>query len=168
MKKIGLLVVLVLITSVSNAERETGTQMPGEVISLSAETRDLLRREMNEIKLGMESLVSAIAAGDWQTIKATGRRIKHTYIFKKQLTQQQKQELHNILPPGFKELDKRFHYYAGMLAHVAEERDRELVNYYFYKMNESCGSCHSKYAAERFPGFQLTNKHEHMSGKHQH
>jgi hypothetical protein len=57
-------------------------------------------------------------------------------------------------------LDQRFHYYAGMLSHVAREGDMELANFFVYKMRESCSTCHANYAGARFPGFKRPNKHE--------
>lgn len=143
---------------------QAGDPEPENGLNLSTGVKDLLKQEMNEVRKGMESLVFSIASGDWEKITETGKNIKHSYIMKSKLTESQKHELHEALPMQFKEIDKKFHYYAGMLSHVAKERDIELVNYYFYKMNESCTSCHSKFVTNRFEGFKQGNKHE----KHNH
>ena len=135
---------------------------PGEpqTIELSPQLRQLLQQEMQQIRSGMETLVFAMAAADWQKIEATAADIQSGYIMKQALSAEQRHELHRALPSGFIALDQRFHYYAGMLSHVARERDMELANFFVYKMQESCSNCHAKYASARFPGFNLPNKHE--------
>jgi len=113
-------------------------------LNLSKEVHEMLTLEMKEIRKGMETMVYAVASGDWELIAKTAKSIKHGFILKQQLTEQQRHELHEKLPHGFREKDHKFHYYAGMLSHVAEEKDIELVHYFIYKMNEACTACHSK------------------------
>ena len=60
------------------------------------------------------------------------------------------------LPKGFLELDGKFHNQAGMLSHAADMENTELANFYTYKMQESCISCHSTYAQSKFPLFSKT------------
>lgn len=161
MKKYISLFLVLIMSSMSYAAEHEGTKHKMEnALGLSEAISDLLKQEMNEIKKGMESLILSIASGDWQKITETGKNIKHSYIMKNKLTKVQRHELHKTLPKQFKEIDKKFHYYAGMLSHVAAERDAELVNFYFYKMNESCVACHSKFVKNRFEGFKSGNKHE--------
>lgn len=131
-----------------------------KTLNLSSQLLTLLNQEMQQIKVGMESLVYANVSGDWKTISKVGHNIKHSYIMAQKLTKHQRHELHQSLPQGFKTLDKKLHYYAGMLSHVAKEHDGELVNYYIYKMNETCTACHAQYATHKFPGFLKNNKHQ--------
>jgi hypothetical protein len=133
-------------------------------LNLSPELRALLINEMQHVKQGMESLVLAVVSANWQVIEAVGHKIKSSYIMEAKLTKQQKHELHEKLPGHFKELDGKFHYYSGMLSHAAKEKDMELVNFYIYKMNETCVACHSRFVADRFAGFKLKNQHQ----MHQH
>lgn len=128
-------------------------------LGLSKELSTALNQEMQQIKGGMESLVFATVSGNWGQIAAVGQKIKHSYILKQKLTGKQRHELHDKLPPEFKRLDQKLHQYAGMLAHVAHERDIELVNYYIYKMNETCTACHSRFVTDKFAGFKQANKH---------
>lgn len=155
MKPLFMLVLLLLFSVTSLAGEHVKN-----TINLSPGLKALLVEEMQEVKKGMESLVTSIASGDWQAIEETGHHIKHSYILKKRLTDEQKQELMKALPEGFKFLDKKFHYYAGMLSHVAKERDIELVQYYRSKMSETCTACHARFASARFTGFTQKNKHE--------
>ena len=51
--------------------------------------------------------------------------------------------------------NEQFHYYAGMLAHVAENNKAELIGFYISKMSETCVACHSLYATRKFPSFKV-------------
>lgn len=160
MKKYIFILVLVFSSVVLAGKHNNMDHKSENGLGLSDSVKDLLNREMNEIRKGMESLVFYVASGNWQKIAETGDNIKHSYIMKDKLTESQRHELHEKLPKQFREIDKKFHYYAGMLSHVAKERDIELVNYYIYKMNEACSSCHSRFAKDRFEGFKQDNRHE--------
>ena len=121
-------------------------------IRLSPSLLALLNQEMGLIQQGIMDMVPAIAAGEWEKVSALGKKIKESFILKQKLTDEQKEELHRMLPQQFIEMDMDFHKSAGMLAHAAEMKNADVVNFYFYKMNAACVSCHGKYAAERFPG----------------
>ncbi len=130
-------------------------------LQLSPDLLALLNQEMGLIQQGMMDMVPAIAAGDWDTASTLGRKIKASFILKQKLTGAQKDELHRVLPPQFIEMDMDFHKSAGMLAHAAEMKNADVVNFYFYKMNAACVSCHGKYATERFPGLTNGGEEEH-------
>jgi len=121
------------------------------VEALSHDLRNLLSQEMLALQDGMMSIIPAYISGDWNEIETTAEKIKSSYILKKKLTESQVKELHSVLPHEFIEKDQRFHYLAGMLEHAAKNRKSELINFYFSEMNESCVSCHTKFAAYRFP-----------------
>ena len=112
----------------------------------------LLNQEMGLIQQGIMDMVPAIAAGEWDKVSNLGLKIKESFILKQKLTEAQKEELHRVLPQQFIEMDMDFHKSAGMLAHAAEMKNADVVNFYFYKLNTACVSCHGKFAAERFPG----------------
>ncbi|MDQ7090110.1 MAG: hypothetical protein Q9M50_05625 [Methylococcales bacterium] len=77
---------------------------------------------------------------------------------KQKLTPEQMQALHKSLPAAFIHLDHNFHRSAGMLAHVAEEKKMELVNFYVYKLTEACVQCHTHYAQQKFPALSQVSK----------
>jgi len=136
------------------------------VEALSPDLLDLLSREMQAIETGMMSIIPAYASGNWKEIETTAKEIKSSYILKQSLTESQAKELHSLLPPAFIEKDQRFHYLAGMLEHAAKNNKAELINYYFSEMNESCVSCHSKFATHRFPSLAASkNKSKHMDSE---
>ena len=128
---------------------------------LSPELLVLLNQEMGLIQEGMMDMLPAIAAGEWDKVSAIGLKIKESFILKQKLTEAQKEELHRVLPQQFIEMDMDFHKSAGMIAHAAEMKNADVVNFYFYKMHAACVSCHGKYATERFPGLAKGSDEEH-------
>lgn len=128
---------------------------------LSPDLRDLISQEMQELQIGMQSIIPKYFSGHWPEIENTARKMKNSYILKQSLTEKQVKELHSKLSQAFIEEDQQFHYLAGMLEHAAKSGKPELVNFYFSKMNESCLSCHSKFATHRFPALELKNTGEH-------
>lgn len=147
---------LVLATEESHHERSNLEQ----AVHLSPDLKKLLNQEMAAIQKGMMELVPAIAAGNWEGIETIGKNIKASFIMKQKLTKAQKEELHRILPPNFIEMDQSFHKSAGMLAHAAEQKNADVVNFYFFKLNEACVACHSKFATDRFPELDKTIEKE--------
>ncbi len=123
-------------------------------LGLSPGTRDLLLAEMRELEKGVQTLVPAIARGDWQTIADTGNRIQASYIMAQSLTEAQRHELEHELPAHFTVLDARFHREAERLVRAAEERDADLAALHFYRLLDGCVSCHTNFAVDRFPGLK--------------
>lgn len=130
---------------------------------LSENLRLLLQKEMQAVELGMKDIISANVIGDTHAIAAIAMKIKESFILKQRLTQQQKHELHTKLPQDFIRQDQTFHYMAGMLAHAAEMKKPELINFYYAELFEACSSCHKEHAQHRFPRFSVGEaiKHEH-------
>ena len=129
-------------------------------VELSPALVTLLNQEMALIQKGMMDLIPVIAAGEWEDAASIGKQIKASFILKQKLTASQKEELHRVLPELFVEMDQDFHKSAGMLAHAAEMKNADVVSFYFYKMNAACVTCHSKFAAARFPGLAPGKGHE--------
>lgn len=134
-------------------------------LNIPADIKPLLTKEMLAVEKGMQELLSSIARGDWEKTAAIGKQIQASYIMKQSLTAEQMQQLHHSFPEEFIRLDRAFHGYAGMLAHAAKAKNKDIINFYFYKMNESCNQCHSRYAKERFPAF-VDPKEKHSHHKH--
>jgi hypothetical protein len=133
-------------------------------IHLSADLHNLLGQEMVAIENGMQELIPVIASGDWERVTSIAQGISDSFIMKQQLTAAQKEELHRKLPALFVEMDQDFHKSAAMMAHAASMKNADVVNFYFFKLNNACVACHGKYAGERFPGLVKSNdtdKHKH-------
>lgn len=166
MKTLTLVCSALLVTKISAAEPKVHQHHKAPTsasLALTETASKLLREEMSHVQAAMQSLVPAIAQADWQQIETLGNQIKNTFIFKQKMSAHELHLLHESLPSGFKELDHKFHYYAGMMAKVAGKGDMELTQFYFNSMLESCTSCHSKYAAHRFPGHLKPNQHQEKS-----
>lgn len=143
-----------------HSQHEAATETP-LAFTLSDSTRQLLVEEMRALLNGMQEIIPALVAGEWQKIKSTGEQMHDSYIMKKSLTQSQLHELHEKLPATFRHLDHNFHHSAGQMAEAASRQDYELVSFYYYKMTEACVQCHSQYASSKFPEFVRTVEHEH-------
>jgi len=143
---------LMLVSACSVAENKHVDQQE-QGLTIAADIKALLKQEMIAVEKGMQELVTSISRGKWHKTAAIAKKIQASYILKQSLTKEQMQHLHHSLPEQFIKLDFSFHQYAGMLAHAAEVKNSDVVNFYFYKMNESCMQCHSSYAQERFSGF---------------
>ena len=128
--------------------------------SLSPELRTLLSKEMQALEEGMKSILPAYISGDFVEVANIANKMKNSYILKKSLTQAQKHELMTKLPKSFLRSDQKFHEYAGMLNHVAEKENLELIGFYYSKLSESCVSCHSEHASHRFPGLKAKSSKE--------
>ena len=126
------------------------------VEALPSDLRALLRQEMRAIETAMKDMVSFIAAGNYKQTEQLASQIENSFILKQNLTQAQMHQLHTLLPEDFLQQDLQFHYYAGMLQHVAANKKPELVAFYYGQLLESCGSCHQAHAQHQFPLYQKT------------
>ncbi len=134
-------------------------------VHLSPEIKQILTKEMLAIEAAMQQLVGTMAKGEWDKTASIGKQIQASFLLKKTLSKEQKQQLHKELPAQFIKLDQNFHHYAGMLAHAAEVKNMDVMSFYFYKMHESCLGCHAQFATERFPALQDSAATDH-AGQH--
>lgn len=158
---IGIILIATLISTMSYGEDKHNHKENQNVLgveALSNDLRDLLAQEMQALQNGMMAIIPAYTSGNWGEIEIIARNMKNSYILKKSLTEKQKNELHSLLSPVFIEKDQSFHYLAGMLEHFAKNKNIELTNFYFSKMNGSCINCHSEFATHKFPKLLLTEK----------
>jgi hypothetical protein len=140
--------------------------------NLSPDLRALLQKEMKALQSGMISVVPAYISGNLTEVEEIATGMKNSFILKQAITKEQMQELHTSLPAAFVKMDMEFHYFAGMLAHAANRKKLELVNFYLSKLTESCVGCHSEYATHKFPGFSSPGHakmgdHHEQHGDHQ-
>ena len=134
-----------------------------KTINLSPETLVLLQAEMRELAVASQAMVISYVSGDWKSIQRISEQIRNSYVMEQNLTDAQKQELADKLPEGFKRLDVDFHSRADRLESAAAQKNSELVAFHYYRLLESCATCHAEYAASRFPGFSSseTEIHQH-------
>lgn len=108
---------------------------------------------MQQISDAMGPLTTAIATGDHDMAQHLGIAIRDSFILKKSLTPQDKQDLLGAVPAEFVEIDREFHRLANKLAGAAAKKDSELQEVYLSKMVASCIACHRQFAQDVFPGF---------------
>jgi len=144
---ISVVFTIILLPSLAYAETEASTS----VEALPPNLRTLLTKEMRLLQEGMQSIIPAYVAGNWNEIEQTAGKMANSYIMKQSLTGEQKRELQTLLPRSFILLDQQFHYLSGMLKHAAENKKTELVGFYYSKLVETCVSCHTQHATHRFP-----------------
>jgi hypothetical protein len=130
-------------------------------LQLSPDLVELLRAEMREILIGVQSLPVGIATADWKSVADTSAIITGSYILEQKLTPAQKTELNISLPEHFKRLDAQFHLEAKKLEAAALNHDAQLATFHYYRLIETCTACHTNYAPSRFPGFSALKKHSH-------
>jgi hypothetical protein len=144
----------------ADGRQQEDARTPGTFLEqLSPGLRQLLAEEMVALQDGMQSLLPHIISGQWEEIAGRAGKIRDSHILQQKLTQSQADELHRVLPSAFRETDQEFHHFADMLAHAADNRNRELVTFYYYRMTDACLSCHGKFATHRFPQLKPGGRH---------
>lgn len=130
-------------------------------LHLSPVLMELLRAEMRALLTGMQSLATGIATADWKSVTENSARIRASYILDQKLTLAQREELDTSLPEHFKRLDSDFHLEAKKLEAAAATRDSQLAAFHYYRLMETCTTCHALYAVSRFPGFKSSTGDAH-------
>ncbi len=155
--------VLVLAIAIAPMTSLAGDEEAKPIFELSPQLNALLRAEMAELSVGIQSIALSLAKADWKSIEDTSEKMRGSYIMKKSLTQSQAMELKQTLPHKFKQLDATFHARAKKLGQAAGSKDSELVAFHYSRLVEACANCHSAFATNRFPGFSPDPQelHEH-------
>ena len=145
------LVPMVLICTSASAQEKQPAQHD---LHLSPQLAELLRAEMRALLTGIQAIASGIASADWKTVADNSAQIRTSYILDQKLTPALREELDDSLPEHFKRLDSNFHLEAGKLEAAATSYDSQLATFHYYRLLESCTTCHALYASSRFPGFR--------------
>ena len=132
-------------------------------LQLSQDLRTLLQSEMREIAGASQAVVMSFVMGDWQSIQRISEQIRASYVMERNISDSQKQELEDKLPDHFKRLDSEFHARAERLGIAAAAEDPEIIAFHYYRMLETCATCHAAFAKSRFPGFssEAPKVHQH-------
>lgn len=113
--------------------------------------QQLFAEEMRLLLDASQKIIAAMIAGDDAGVAHQAQAIHDSFILDKKLTAQDRKDLESAVPAAFLELDAGFHRMAAKLAQAARNKDRDLENFYFSRMLESCQSCHRQYATDKFP-----------------
>lgn len=120
---------------------------------LTPRLQKLFAQEMAAVLRASEQIVAALAAGDHAAVAKNAQEIHDSFILDKNLTAQDRRDLDAAVPPAFLELDGAFHQMAAKLVEAARHQDLDLQTHYFSRMLETCQTCHSRYATDKFPAF---------------
>jgi hypothetical protein len=160
-KQIFIAVIGTLSIGLTTAHAQEPPVLP-EDLHLSQDLRALLQAEMREITVASQAVVLSLASGDWKSIENIGEKIRASYVMEQNLSAAQRQELEDQLPDHFKRLDMEFHARAKKLGLAAAAHDPEIVVFQYYRLLESCTTCHTAYAKARFPGFSSIDPEVHQ------
>ena len=149
--------VLFALTAVSATAGNEGPVGP----RLTPKLKELIVQEMQLVLQASGQIYMAIVTGDHETVATQAIKIHDSFIMKRSLTEQDKKDLIEAVPPAFIALDAKLHETAARLAHAAEQKDVELETVFFAKMTEACVSCHTAYASDRFPSLSVTAGRQH-------
>jgi len=144
----GLLLVLLAAMWTSPPARAAEPVAP----RLTPKLQKLFAEEMSTMLRAGSAILSALVTGDHAAVAKNAQEIHDGFILDRNLTAQDRKDLAQAVPPDFLELDGAFHRMAAKLADAARQRDIDLENYYFGRMVETCRTCHSRYATDKFPG----------------
>ncbi len=144
-----MLAVVLLLSVPAVPAAETGPVGP----KLTPKLKKLLTEEMRAVNQASQQIVGALVAGDHAAVAKAAQQIHDSFILEKKLTDKDKHDLEAAVPPAFLDLDGAFHLMAAKLAESARHKDGDLQTYYFGRMIEMCQTCHSRFAADRFPAF---------------
>lgn len=125
---------------------------PGN-IQMSSELRTLFQAEMRDLLVGTRTIAESLPTANWDAIATAAATMRDSYVLAKNLTKAQEAEL-SRLPEQFKVIDQAFHMRADKLVAAAKTQDAEAVSFHLSRLLDTCVSCHSAYAASRFPGFE--------------
>lgn len=120
---------------------------------LTPKLQKLFAEEMIAVQAASQQILVSLVAGDHPLVAKQAQAIHDSFILDKSLTAQDRKDLETALPREFLELDAAFHQLAAKLADAARHKDRDLQTYYFSRMVESCQTCHSQYATDKFPAY---------------
>jgi len=141
-----MIVLIALFTSMLMAQPNT------IVTTISDETRDLFKAEMNFIKLGMDEILYNMISGNDEKVVEIAGEIRDSFIFTRSLKPHNVKEL-QTLPKEFFTVDKELHGGAAALANAAEFNDKEAMQENYFKMVNSCVKCHTTFATHKFSHF---------------
>ncbi len=69
---------------------------------------------------------------------------------KQEFNSEEIKKIMKILPKGFIKLDQKFHMTANEVANAVDTNDFKTAISLYSEMTQSCLSCHSAYANDRF------------------
>ena len=120
---------------------------------LTPRLKQMLSEEMLSVKQAVKQILDGLIIGDHSLVATQAQQIHDSFILERALTKQDKKDLMKAASPAFLALDGEFHMTAKKLADAASHKDYELQRFYYSRLVDSCQTCHSQYATDKFPAF---------------
>lgn len=120
---------------------------------LTPRLKQMLSDEMLSVRQATKQILDGLIVGDHSLVATQAQQIHDSFILARALTEQDKKDLMKAAPPEFLVLDGAFHLTAKKLADAALRKDYELQRFYYSRLVDSCQTCHSQYATDKFPAF---------------
>src|SRR5574340_252184 len=112
---------------------------------LTLRLAQMLSEEMLSVKQATEQIFNALIVGDNAMVATQAMGIHDSFILERGLTEQDKKDLMKAASPEFLKLDGNFHVTAQKLSEAAQHKDRELQQFYYSRLVETCQTCHSQF-----------------------
>lgn len=113
----------------------------------------MLSEEMLSIRQASKQIFDGLIFGDNALVATQAMQIHDSFILERSLTEQDKKDLMKAATPEFLKLDGNFHMTAKKLSEAAAHKDHELQAIYYSRLVETCQTCHSQFATDKFPAF---------------
>lgn len=113
-----------------------------------------LSEDMHVIQSNMNTLLDSMSRAQWNKMYESATELKNNFIMKQKLSIKEQKLLRNTVPKGYIEEDKKFHYWAGVIATGAKRKSGEIVSKGYAGLVNTCMTCHAKYAPYMFENFK--------------
>lgn len=120
---------------------------------LTPRLKQMLSEEMLSVKQASKQILDGLIVGDHSLVAAQAQQIHDSFILARALTEQDKKDLMKAAAPEFLVLDGQFHATAKKLSEAALHKDYELQRFYYSRLVDSCQTCHTQFATDKFPAF---------------
>ncbi|MDT3707784.1 MAG: hypothetical protein ROZ09_13255 [Thiobacillus sp.] len=120
---------------------------------LTPRLKQMLSEEMLSVKQASKQILDGLIVGDHSLVATQAQQIHDSFILARALTEQDKKDLTKAAPPEFLALDGQFHVTAKKLSEAALHKDYELQRFYYSRLVDSCQTCHTQFATDKFPAF---------------
>ncbi len=126
------------------ADRAVGSHLPPKF-------RALLIQEMLAVTGASKQILEALVRGQDDVVARNAEGIRDSFVLEQEMTDGDRQALHDALPRAFIERDQAFHALSERLAAAAHAGDQSRQREVFTEMLNACVVCHTAHATDRFP-----------------
>lgn len=123
---------------------DVGSQLPPNV-------RNLLVREMLAVLEASQQILDALVRGHDERVAAHAQATHDSFIMQREMTEADRRDLRESVPPAFLQRDQAFHQLSAELADAARRGNQARQRGLFQQLLNACVDCHAAHATKRFP-----------------